>query len=64
MRISKIILDNFRQYHGTIEIDLQTQGKQNIVLIGGKNGFGKTNFLISIVWCLYGDKITQIDKCQ
>lgn len=62
MRISKIILDNFRQYHGTIEIDLQTQGKQNIVLIGGKNGFGKTNFLISIVWCLYGDKITQIDE--
>jgi DNA sulfur modification protein DndD len=62
MRISKIILDNFRQYHGTIEIDLQTQGKQNIVLIGGKNGFGKTNFLISIVWCLYGEKITQIDE--
>jgi len=62
MRISKIILDNFRQYYGTIEIDLQTQGKQNIVLIGGKNGFGKTNFLISIVWCLYGEKITQIDE--
>ncbi|MEB2787002.1 DNA sulfur modification protein DndD [Algoriphagus persicinus] len=62
MKISKIILDNFRQYHGTIEIDLQTQGEQNIVLIGGKNGFGKTNFLISIVWCLYGDKITQIDE--
>ncbi|WP_461629225.1 DNA sulfur modification protein DndD [Labilibaculum euxinus] len=62
MRISKIILDNFRQYHGTIEIDLQTQGKKNIVLIGGKNGFGKTNFLISIVWCLYGEKITQIDE--
>jgi DNA sulfur modification protein DndD len=62
MRISKIILKNFRQYYGTIEIDLQTQGKQNIVLIGGKNGFGKTNFLISIVWCLYGEKITQIDE--
>lgn len=62
MRISKIILDNFRQYYGTIEIDLQTQDNQNIVLIGGKNGFGKTNFLISIVWCLYGEKITQIDE--
>ncbi len=62
MRISKIILDNFRQYYGTIEIDLQTQENQNIVLIGGKNGFGKTNFLISIVWCLYGEKITQIDE--
>lgn len=62
MRISKIILDDFRQYYGTIEIDLQTKDNQNIILIGGKNGFGKTNFLISIVWCLYGEKITQIDE--
>lgn len=62
MKISKIILDNFRQYYGMVEIDLQTQDNQNIVLIGGKNGFGKTNFLISIVWCLYGEKITQIDE--
>lgn len=62
MKISKIILDNFRQYYGTVEIDLQTQDNQNIILIGGKNGFGKTNFLISIVWCLYGEKITQIDE--
>jgi DNA sulfur modification protein DndD len=62
MKISKIILDNFRQYYGTIEIDLQTKDNQNIVLVGGKNGFGKTNFLISILWCLYGEKITQIDE--
>ena len=61
MKISKIILNNFRQYYGHIAIDLNTTGDENIVLIGGKNGFGKTNFLISLVWCLYGEKITQID---
>lgn len=61
MRINKIILNNFRQYYGCISIDIDTADDKNIVLIGGKNGFGKTNFLISLVWCLYGEKITQID---
>lgn len=62
MKISKVILCNFRQFYGQVEIDLLTDSNRNIILIGGKNGFGKTNFLISIVWCLYGEKITQIDE--
>lgn len=62
MKISKIILDNFRQYYGEIVIDLETDSKRNIVIIGGKNGYGKTNFLLSIVWCFYGEKIMQIDE--
>jgi len=62
MKISKIILDNFRQYYGNNAIELETEGNKNIVIIGGKNGFGKTNFLLSIVWCLYGEKIMQIDE--
>jgi DNA sulfur modification protein DndD len=40
---------------------LDTTDEKNIVLIGGKNGFGKTNFLMAIVWCFYGQKIIQID---
>ena len=62
MKINKIVLNNFRQYYGSISIDIDTADDKNIVLIGGKNGFGKTNFLISLVWCLYGEKITQIDE--
>jgi DNA sulfur modification protein DndD len=31
------------------------------VVIGGRNGYGKTNLLLSVVWCLYGDKISQVD---
>ena len=61
MKIKSITLNNFRQFYGSVSIDLNTNSKQNIVLIGGKNGYGKTNFLLSIVWCLYGEKIVQID---
>lgn len=61
MKISKITLNNFRQYYGSITVDLETTDEKNIVLIGGKNGFGKTNFLMAIVWCFYGQKIIQID---
>lgn len=61
MKISKIVLDNFRQYYGNISIDLEPDGNKNIVIVGGKNGYGKTNFLLSIVWCFYGERIMQID---
>ncbi|GAB1450014.1 DNA sulfur modification protein DndD [Draconibacterium sp.] len=62
MKINKILLNNFRQYFGSVSIDLDTTDEKNIVLIGGKNGFGKTNFLMAIVWCFYGQKIVQIDE--
>lgn len=61
MKFSKIEIENFRQYYGLVDIDLSTQKEKNIVVIGGRNGYGKTNLLLSIVWCLYGDKISQID---
>jgi DNA sulfur modification protein DndD len=62
MKINKILMNNFRQYYGNVSIDLNTTDEKNIVLIGGKNGFGKTNFLLAIVWCFYGQKIIQIDE--
>ena len=61
MKIDKIILNNFRQYQGQNSLDLSTSGNKNIILIGGKNGYGKTNFLMSLVWCLYGEDIIKID---
>jgi DNA sulfur modification protein DndD len=61
MKIKEIKIQNFRQYYGTALINLETNEKKNLVIIGGKNGYGKTNFLLSIVWCLYGDKMAQID---
>ena len=62
MKISSINIENFRQYYNNIDIDLNTEQDKNIVLIGGRNGYGKTNFLISLVWCLYGEKISQVDE--
>jgi len=62
MKIDMITLNDFRQYHSSVSIDLQTDDKRNIVLIGGKNGYGKTNLLIALVWCLYGEKISQVDE--
>ena len=61
MKFSNIKINNFRQYYNAVNIDLTTDTDQNIVVIGGRNGYGKTNFLLSIVWCLYGEKISQID---
>ena len=61
MKFKEININNFRQYCGNVFIDLATTPEKNIVLIGGRNGYGKTNLLLSIVWCLYGDKISQVD---
>ena len=62
MKLSKIKINNFRQYYKEVNIDLTTNSDENIILIGGRNGYGKTNFLISIVWCLYGRQIEKVDN--
>ncbi|MDG1279623.1 MAG: DNA sulfur modification protein DndD [Algoriphagus sp.] len=62
MKFSSIEINNFRQYYNTVNVDLETKYEKNIIIIGGRNGYGKTNFLLSIVWCLFGDKISQIDE--
>ena len=62
MRIQDITLTNFRLYKGLNKISFQQdeEGK-NIYLISGENGFGKTTFLHSLLWCLYGRLMTDID---
>lgn len=62
MKFSNIEINNFRQYYNSVNVDLETNNEKNIIIIGGRNGYGKTNFLLSIVWCLFGDKISQIDE--
>lgn len=62
MQINNITLENFRPFYGITSVKLTTTHKENIILIGGKNGYGKTNFLLSIVWCLYGKLIGNVDE--
>lgn len=35
---------------------------KNLFLIAGDNGFGKTTFLTSLVWCLYGKMMVDVDE--
>ena len=57
MYIKEIELNNFRIYKGSNKIDLSTTDSKNIVVVSGKNGYGKTTFLMSLVWCLYGKQM-------
>ena len=60
MYIKEIELNNFRIYKGKNIIDISPDGDKNIIVISGKNGFGKTTFLMSLVWCLYGRQMEKV----
>lgn len=61
MIIKTIELNNFRIYHGLNVIDLSKDSDKNIFIVSGRNGFGKTTFLMSLVWCLYGRQMEDVD---
>jgi DNA sulfur modification protein DndD len=61
MTIKEIELYNFRIYKGENKIDLSSTNKHNIFIVSGRNGFGKTTFLMSMVWCLYGRNMQEVD---
>jgi DNA sulfur modification protein DndD len=64
MYIKDIEINNFRIYKGCnrITISPNSEKGKNIIVISGKNGFGKTTFLMSLVWCLYGKQMEQVDE--
>ncbi len=54
MKLKKIVLENFRQFYGKQEINLETSDEANVIVIHGENGAGKTTILEAFSWCLYG----------
>ncbi len=54
MLLQSIKLENFRQFVAE-HIDFSTDKDQNVTLIIGENGTGKTTFAQAFFWCLYGE---------
>ena len=61
MIIKSITLGNYRLYEGKNIINFKQDDDKPIFLISGENGFGKTTFLHSLIWCLYGRLITEVE---
>ena len=55
MRIERIVLKNYRQFKD-VAIDFQRAADNDLSIIIGENGTGKTNILNAINWCFYGDE--------
>jgi DNA sulfur modification protein DndD len=62
MKIAKIILTNFRIYKGVNTISFAPFNDNNISIVAGKNGYGKTTFLTSLIWVFYGKLMTQVEE--
>lgn len=62
MLLKKLVFDNYKTYYGHQEIDLyipkkvRDENKQNIILLGGLNGAGKTTILKAILYVLFGKR--------
>jgi DNA sulfur modification protein DndD len=54
MLLRSLTLDNFGTYAGRQTLDLTTSNARNIILVGGKNGAGKSTILEAIRLCVHG----------
>jgi DNA sulfur modification protein DndD len=70
MILRSVTLTDFGLYSGSIEFDLMPRrgenGSRSVILIGGKNGAGKTTFLEAVRLALYGKRAlgTRVGQAQ
>lgn len=55
--INSIELSNYRQFKGMQCLKFHYIPDNNVAIILGKNGAGKSNILNAITWCLYGIEV-------
>lgn len=53
MELTKITIDNFRQFKHA-EIDFSIEDDKPFTIILGSNTYGKTTLIRAFLWCLYG----------
>ncbi|MDX5475917.1 MAG: DNA sulfur modification protein DndD [Bacillaceae bacterium] len=62
MILKKLVFNNYKTYYGLQEVNLyipkevREEKKQNIILLGGLNGAGKTTILKAILYTLFGKR--------
>ncbi len=62
MFIKSVTLTDYRIYHKKNELTFYSMPFRNVFIISGNNGFGKTTFLTSLIWCLYGKVMVDVDE--
>ena len=58
MLLKSVKYHNFRPFLGDQEIKLVPENHdedKNVTIILGNNTFGKSTFVLSFIWCLYGE---------
>lgn len=60
MKINKLSVENFRQFYDPQEVEF-AEGSQNVTLIIGANGSGKTGIFRAMIYGLYGHQSLQQD---
>lgn len=58
MLLKKIRFNNFRPFLGLQEVDFTPTSSNkhaNVTVLLGGNTFGKSTFVLSFIWCLYGE---------
>lgn len=62
MKIHSLKMENFRQFHGSVNLDFSIDSNNSVTVIHGENGVGKTTILNAIYWCFYGDLLEEFEQ--